>query len=157
MTNSIQVRLAPCVAYTYLRLSRKLIFSAFNFRRCAQRWKYNSMKISTDKNFPIYSSALSVSLKIISKQYKSAVKYSALTHKPDWARDYNVATEAKARQVEWAFMSQIVPSCNSNEIHSFCWNPLLPFLLQKEFNVHLLQPKSCEMLVSGNNEIISAM
>ena len=36
VTNSIRVRLAPCVAYTYQRLSHKLIFGAFNFRRCAQ-------------------------------------------------------------------------------------------------------------------------
>ena len=40
VTNSIRVRLAPCVAYTYLRLSHKLIFSTFNFLRCAQRQKY---------------------------------------------------------------------------------------------------------------------
>ena len=36
VTNSIRVRLALCVAYTHLRLSRKLIFGAFNFRWCAQ-------------------------------------------------------------------------------------------------------------------------
>ena len=40
VTNSIRVRLAPCVAYTYQRLSRKLIFGTFNFRRCAQLRKY---------------------------------------------------------------------------------------------------------------------
>ena len=45
MTNSIRVRLAPCVAYTYQRLSRKLIFGVFNFHRCAQRRKYNLVKI----------------------------------------------------------------------------------------------------------------
>jgi len=45
VTNSTRVHLALCVAYTYQRLSRKLIFGAFNFRRCAQRWKYNSTKI----------------------------------------------------------------------------------------------------------------
>ena len=52
--NSKRVRLAPCVAYTYLRLSRKLIFGAFNFRRCAEGQKYNSTKILTDENFLIY-------------------------------------------------------------------------------------------------------
>ena len=31
VTNSIQVRLALCVAYTYQRLSRKFIFGVFNF------------------------------------------------------------------------------------------------------------------------------
>ena len=59
VTNSIRVRLAPCVAYTYLRLSRKLIFTTFNFHQCAQRRKFNrrkflQTKVSTDKNFPIY-------------------------------------------------------------------------------------------------------
>ena len=33
VTNSIRVCLAPCVAYTYQQLSRKLIFGAFNFQR----------------------------------------------------------------------------------------------------------------------------
>ena len=45
VTNSIRVCLALCVAYTYLRLSRKFIFSVFNFCRCAQRRKYTSTKI----------------------------------------------------------------------------------------------------------------
>ena len=43
VTNSIRVRLAPCVAYTYLRLSRK-IFGAFNFCRCAQRQKFLNLR-----------------------------------------------------------------------------------------------------------------
>ena len=37
VTNSIRVHLALCVAYTYQRLSRKLIFGAFNFCWCAQQ------------------------------------------------------------------------------------------------------------------------
>ena len=45
MTNSIRVCLAPCVAYTYLWLSCKLIFGAFTFCQCAQQQKYNSTKI----------------------------------------------------------------------------------------------------------------
>ena len=54
LTNSMRVRLAPCVAYTYRRLSRKLIFSAFNFRQCAQLRKYNSTKISRSTVLIVY-------------------------------------------------------------------------------------------------------
>ena len=46
VTNSIRVRLALCVAYTYQRLSRKLIFGAFNSHWCAQRRKFLQTKIS---------------------------------------------------------------------------------------------------------------
>ena len=45
------VRLALCVTYTYLQLSRKFILSTFNFRRCAQRRKYSSTKFNRQK-FP---------------------------------------------------------------------------------------------------------
>ena len=46
VTNSIRVRLAPCVTYTHLWLSHKFIFGVFNFRRCVQHRKYYSTKIS---------------------------------------------------------------------------------------------------------------
>ena len=51
VTNSIRVCLAPCVTYTYQRLSCKLICGVFNFRWCVQQRKFNRRKFLQTKIF----------------------------------------------------------------------------------------------------------
>ena len=95
VTNSIRVRLAPCVTYTYLRLSCKLIFGVFKFVGVL------SDENLTDKNFPIYGSRKF----IISPQYYTIIYDISLILRPfeDPGDEATVACDHLGSPLEWVY------------------------------------------------------